>query len=574
MIAAVYARKSTDQSGVADEQRSVARQIEGARAFAAAHGWVVAEEHVYCDDGVSGAEFSSRPGFVRLMAALKPRPRFQIVIMSEESRLGREQIETAYALKQLVQAGVEVWFYLSGVQRTLDTPTDKIMSALTGFADELERERARVRTKDALTRKARNGHHCGGDCFGYRSVEVIGGDGSRSHVERRVHEPEALVVRRIFTLAGEGYGVTRIAKLLNNERAPAPRPKGRPTAWAPSTVRSVLYRESYRGVVVWNRSQKRDQWGQQKRSKRAASEWVTVERPELRIVTDEQWKAVHARLASTRETYLRQTDGKVWGRPANGVASKYLLAGMSTCGLCGHTMEARSRSHGGERRMFYGCSGYWRRGLAVCANRQEIPMSAADAAVIDALLGALLTPERLSEVVRRAMALAAAERAASPDARGAVEQQLGEIETALQRLTAAVAAGGDVPSLVAAIKAAEGQRQTLERRLAALAAPVVIFDATLEGRLRKAAGEWRDVLGRQVPLARQIVAKLLDGRVTFSPASQDGREGFQFRATGSVEKLIAGAVPGNLLSAAYLPAGIPCSQPGIPPTGFEPVLPP
>ena len=31
MIAAVHARKSTDQSGVADEQKSVARQIEHAR---------------------------------------------------------------------------------------------------------------------------------------------------------------------------------------------------------------------------------------------------------------------------------------------------------------------------------------------------------------------------------------------------------------------------------------------------------------------------------------------------------------------------------------------------------------
>jgi hypothetical protein len=29
MIAAVYARKSTDQNGVAEEQKSVAQQIEG-----------------------------------------------------------------------------------------------------------------------------------------------------------------------------------------------------------------------------------------------------------------------------------------------------------------------------------------------------------------------------------------------------------------------------------------------------------------------------------------------------------------------------------------------------------------
>lgn len=74
MIAAIYARKSTEQAGVADEQKSVARQVEHARAYAARHGWQVAEAHVYVDDGISGAEFANRPGFVRLMNALKPRP--------------------------------------------------------------------------------------------------------------------------------------------------------------------------------------------------------------------------------------------------------------------------------------------------------------------------------------------------------------------------------------------------------------------------------------------------------------------------------------------------------------------
>ena len=88
MVAAVYARKSTAQDGVADEQKSVARQIEHARQYAARTGWVVADEHVYVDDGISRAEFATRPGFLRLMNSLKPRPSFQVLVMSEESRLG------------------------------------------------------------------------------------------------------------------------------------------------------------------------------------------------------------------------------------------------------------------------------------------------------------------------------------------------------------------------------------------------------------------------------------------------------------------------------------------------------
>ena len=77
------------------------------------------------------------------MNALKPRPPFQVLIMSEESRLGREQIETAYALKQIMDAGVRVFFYLEDRERTLDNAMDKVMLSLTNFAAEMERKKAR-----------------------------------------------------------------------------------------------------------------------------------------------------------------------------------------------------------------------------------------------------------------------------------------------------------------------------------------------------------------------------------------------------------------------------------------------
>ena len=86
MIAAIYARKSTDQNGVGEEAKSVTRQIEHARAYAAKKGWAVAAEQPYSDDGISGAEFKNRPGLLRLLNALAPRPPFQVLIMSEESR--------------------------------------------------------------------------------------------------------------------------------------------------------------------------------------------------------------------------------------------------------------------------------------------------------------------------------------------------------------------------------------------------------------------------------------------------------------------------------------------------------
>ena len=145
--------------------------MDHARQYAQRKGWTVDESAVYVDDGISGAEFA-RPGFLRLMNCLKPRAPFQALVMSEESRLGREAIETAYALKELVQAGVRVFFYLEDRERTLYSPTDKIMLSLTAFADELEREKARQRTYDAMLRKAKAGHVAGGACFGYRNIEI------------------------------------------------------------------------------------------------------------------------------------------------------------------------------------------------------------------------------------------------------------------------------------------------------------------------------------------------------------------------------------------------------------------
>ena len=84
-----------------------------------------------------------------------------------------------------------------------------------------------------------------------------------------VDPAEAAVVRRIFELYSSGLGLRAIAKALTVEGAVAPRPFVRrdPTkvqpvrGWAPGTIRAILARDVYRGVVVWNRSKKRDDWG-------------------------------------------------------------------------------------------------------------------------------------------------------------------------------------------------------------------------------------------------------------------------------------------------------------------------
>ena len=205
MIAAIYARKITDQSGVADDQKSVARQVEHARAYATRKGWRVADEHVFVDDGICGRRIREPAGLLRLMNALKPRPPFEVLDHDRESRLGREPLETGYALKQLSQAGVRVFFY-PRTASARSTPHGQV--AVVGSALR-RRNRAREGTSSAPTTRCsegRAGHVTGGRVFGYDNVDLLDADGQRSHVERRIDEAEAAIVRRIFGLCAQGLG--------------------------------------------------------------------------------------------------------------------------------------------------------------------------------------------------------------------------------------------------------------------------------------------------------------------------------------------------------------------------------
>ena len=160
--------------------------------------------------------------------------------------------------------------------------------------------------------------------FGYDNVRLD------SHVERRINESEAVVVRRIFGLCADGHGYSRIAKLLNAERAPAPRPQqGRPSGWSPSTVHEILKRPIYRGELIWNRTRKRDRWGQHDQQPRRPDEWLRLDAPHLRIVSDDVWCAAHERLTGIRRQLERAT-----GRPIGGAHGARDGAGTSRRTSC------------------------------------------------------------------------------------------------------------------------------------------------------------------------------------------------------------------------------------------------
>jgi site-specific DNA recombinase len=208
-------------------------------------------------------------------------------------------------------------------------------------------------------------------------------------------------VKRIFEMSAAGAGLTRITKALNEDGVPAPRPQqGRPVGWALSTVRSVLLRELYRGMIVWNQSRKRDRWGQQHQQARPQAEWMRVPAAHLRIVSDVLWHAAQSRREARTP---RQTDtAPAVAVRSRDVDAKYLLTGFGRCAVCGGVWRGHTRDHGREPVRFYGCANHAKRGARVCSNGLVARTAAIDAEVIATLAEDVLRPT----VIDAALALA------------------------------------------------------------------------------------------------------------------------------------------------------------------------
>jgi site-specific DNA recombinase len=547
MIAAIYARKSTDQN-VVDEAKSVTRQVEHARAYAARKGWTVDDEHVYVDDGISGAEFVKRPGFLRLMNALKPRAPFRVLIMSEESRLGRESIETGWTLKKITDAGVRVFYYLEDRERTLDGALDKMMMQLTSFASEMERERGRQRTRDAMVRKARRGHVAGGKVYGYRNVEVLAA-GVRDHVRREILPEEAAIIRRIYERAAGGHGYSRIAKALNADGVASP---ARGRGWATGGVREILFRDLYRGRVVYGKTRWTDRGGTRVKVDVPEAEWLTLEAPELRIVTEGEWQAVHARLEQTRAVYRKSGRGALWGRPeahAGGHGTGYLLSGLLLCGACGWGLHATHRtSQRGTPQRYYICTAHRTRGTTVCSNRWSAPMAALHASVIEHVRRDVLSDDLVRDVARRALELRAARTISAGDERQALLRELERVQTELRRYAEAVGAGDALPALLDAMRARERRRQELEAKLSALTGngrQTPVAAAQVYRDIAARLTDWHGLLDRHPERSREILRSVLVGRLVVTPTTRADGTWLEYRGEASYSKVLAGLIGVN-----------------------------
>ena len=336
-----------------------------------------------------------------------------------------------------------------------------------------------------------------------------------------------------------------IARRLNDEGLPAPRNSHRrPVSWSPSSVRSLLFRRLYLGEVIWNKTKKRNPWGIQQQHKRPEKDWLKIPMPQLQIVSAAEWKAAHDRLNATRAVYLRGTNGELWGRPASTLDSKYLLTGLVRCGQCGGSLYVKSSSRKGSRVLFYGCMSFHLRGRTACTNNLLTPMERANEEVLAVLERDVLHPDVTKAVVRKALDKFRAAEQEWKGRRQALLKQIFTVEAENKRLVSAVSAGGDIPALVEALKAANERKDALLRELATVNGyqhSDADYDQLEKDLQAHFEASWKTILTRQVGPTCQILRKLFNGdRLPFNPLPGAGNSQYEFKGTAAIGRLVTG----------------------------------
>jgi hypothetical protein len=143
---------------------------------------------------------------------------------------------------------------------------------------------------------------------------------------------------------------------------------------------------------------------------------------------------------------------------------------------------------------------------------------------------------------------------AIPNPREATARELAAVDRELSNLTAAVAVGGDVPALVAAIRAREAQRCTLLDRLVQTSEPVELDSRAVMADLRARLEDWRELLREETPHARGLLKQLIVGRVLMEPDRE--RVCYRFRGTGTLLPLVEGIMPAMVSTERGVPNGI------------------
>jgi len=531
MRCAFYGRKSTEE-----QIASLDVQMEEATRYAQSKGWTLAPGHIYQDSAISRAEFKKRPGLIALLNALSSGE-FDAVIMRDDSRLGGDMHRTGLVVQDIIENGKRLFCYFEENEITLESATDKFMMAVRGFAAELEREKIAGRTREHLETKARKGYVTGGKCYGYDNERLA------DHVEHRINETQAAIVREVFQAKADGDGYKKIAKRLNARGVPSPSAGKRGTgSWAPTMILSMLRNERYIGAVLWGKATKTYRGGTKVRLQSAEEDRIRSERPELRIVPQELWDQVQAGMRQNKSSGRRR-----------GPEPRYLLSGIARCSECDGPMRAHAAKFGSEKTHLYLCARHHDRGDAVCKSDLRRPVALVDAAVIDWVMANVLNEEVITAVLAEVRGRVA-KRSEAPNAeRDELETESKRLRAEIDRLVGALASGVESATIATVIGQREKRLMEVKARLEVIAIAPSVLDLEvrrLEKEARARLKEFKKILSGNVAVleSRKVLEALFDGPMRFTETSTPG--GRRFR----VEFAVA---TGNLMSpTAGVPKGI------------------
>ncbi len=333
MKVALYARVSTERQA---ERGTIGSQLAVLREHVTTAGHELVNEYV--DDGHSGARLD-RPGLDALRDAAEAGL-FEAVWCLSPDRLARAYAYQVLVLDELARFGVKVHF-TDAPDLATDDPQAVLLTQVQGVIAEYEKAKIAERYRRGKLFRARAGEITSWKApYGYRRIARSTASGP-AHLQ--IYEPEAAVVRRIFTERTAGTTIREICRQLNADAVPSP--TGKPT-WGHSTIGRLLRNEAYLGRVYYNRTEMIAHAGPGRRTRQAPrprEDWIPIDCPA--IVTDEQFQT------AGRVAY----DNSQWS-PRRAEPGAFLLKGLVKCGVCRvGTNCHKMRGRNGTWHRYYYC---------------------------------------------------------------------------------------------------------------------------------------------------------------------------------------------------------------------------
>ncbi len=241
MEIALYTRVSTSRQ---QQTQTIEQQLDRLRAKVAMEpNWHLAEDHVYRDDGYSGASLN-RPGLDRLRdhAALGA---LEVVLITAPDRLARKYVHQVLLIDEMQGRGCQVEF----LDRPMsDDPHDQLLLQIRGAVAEYERSLIAERM-----RRGRQAKLQGGTLLPWTRAPygyILDPERPRDPSRVGLDPIKAEIVKQIFAWYTDPQipaTLYWVAKTLSERQIPTPRGGQR---WNVGSVRGILRSPAYTGTAT------------------------------------------------------------------------------------------------------------------------------------------------------------------------------------------------------------------------------------------------------------------------------------------------------------------------------------